>query len=273
MSQLHLFLNTLNDADKKSLGDLNLRGKEKELFDYSVDLLHKEFPESDIAAEELEVTKTHLYKLNSVVLNKCYAQLFNGDSFSLLEFLKQKGLYVLMRSEAKTAEQHFVKTANKAEKEAFYLRLFHLFIDVSYKFFDKKVVRDYGDKYLKEKANSSISDKLYVENHMLFADCNRCAALKNPAKAFGFTESDLLEKEKKLDGSEHYLAQYYLFRTFISYYSFYHKDPKKIRPYLEKCIALKDDIQYFFPIDVGQFLNLMYADRLFAEQEIEEALI
>ena len=105
----------------------------------------------------------------------------------------------------------------------------------------------------------------------MFADCNRCAALKNPAKAFGFSENDLLEKEKKLEGTKHYLAQYYLFRTFISYYSFYHKDPKKIKRYLKKCVALKDHIQYFFPIDIGQFLNMMYADRLFAEQEIDEA--
>ncbi len=271
MSQLHLFLNTLTDPDKKNLGDLNLRGKEKEVYDYTLKFLHKEFPESDIVAKELQVSKTHLYKLYSVLLSKCYAQLFKEDTFSLLEFLKQKGLYVLMRSEAKTSEQGFTKTANKSEKELFYLRLFHLFIDVSYKFFDKKLILEYGTKYLKEKTNSSISDKLYVENHLLFADCNRCAALKNPAKAFGLNEQDLLNKEKKLHGTQHYLAQYYLFRTFISYYTFYHKDPTKIKPYLEKCLTLKDHIQYFFPIDIGQFLNLMYADRFFAEQEIEEA--
>ena len=278
MSQLHLFLNALTDQDKKKLERLNLRGKEKEVFDYSLTFLQKEFPESDLAAEQLDVSKTHLYKLNSVLLNKCYAQLYNGDVFSLLEFLKQRGLYVLMRSEAKTAEIKFLKSSNKSDlpdgragREAFYLRLFHLFIDVPYKYFDKKTVRVYGAKYLEAKSDRSLSDNLYLENHLLFADCNRCAALKNPAKAFGFTENDLLEKEKKLEGTKHYLAQYYLFRTFISYYSFYHKDPKKIKPYLKKCIALKDQIQYFFPIDIGQFLNLMYADRLFAEQEIDEA--
>ena len=126
MSQLHLFLNALSSPDKKTLENLNLRGKEKEVYDYTLKFLQKEFPESDVTAEQLGVSKTHLYKLYSVLLTKCYAQLFKEDTFSLLEFLKQKGLYVLMRSEAKTAEQTFLKTAGQKEKEAFYLRLFHL---------------------------------------------------------------------------------------------------------------------------------------------------
>ncbi|HEY1040340.1 MAG TPA: hypothetical protein VGF30_13080, partial [Bacteroidia bacterium] len=271
MSQLHLFLNTLKEPEKKKLGNLNLRGKEKETLDYTIRFLQKEFPDSDRVTLDLGVTKTHMYKINSVLLSKCYALLFPDDIFTLLEYLKQNGLYVLMRTEARAAEKMFAEIIDDKGREEFYLRLFHLFIDVPYKYFDKKAVEEYGDKYVKAIKNPGVSDELYVEHHKLFADCNRFAALKNPQKAFGVTEKDLLDKEKKLEGTKHYLAQYYLFRTFISYYSFYLKEPGKIKPYFKKCLALKEKIQHFFPIDIGQFLNLMYADRLFADQETEEA--
>jgi hypothetical protein len=271
MSQLQLFLSAIDTASIRQLEDLNLRGKEKEILDYTLRFLHKDFPDSDAAAEKLKVSKTHLYKLNSVILNKCYTLFFRNDIFALLEFLKQNGLLVLMRSEAKTAELVFLKKASAAEKEQFYLRLFHLFIDIPYKFFDKKTVRLYGEKYLQHKAGKNTSDELYVEHHILFADCNRCAALKNPAKAFGVSGQELLRKEKQLESGKHYLALYYLYRTLISYYTWYQKNPEHIKPYLKKCIALKEHIRGFFPADIGQFLNLLYADRLFAEQNIDEA--
>jgi hypothetical protein len=271
MSQLHLFLSAMDDTSLNQLEDLNLRGKEKEILDYTLRFRHKEFPDSDTVAEKLKVSKTHLYKLNSVILSKCFCLFFKNDVFALLDHLKQKGLLVLMRSEAKTAEQSFIKKASATEREQFYLRLFHLFIDVPYKFFDKKTVRTYGEKYLANKAGKTLSDQLYVEHHILFADCNRCAALKNPIKTFGTSEQELLKKEKELEGSQHYLAQYYLYRTLISFYTWYQKNPEHIKPYLKKCIALKEEIRYFFPVDIGQFLNLLYADRLFAEQNIEEA--
>ena len=149
MSQLHLFLNTLKEPEKKSLGNMNLRGKEREAFEYTLRFLRKEFPESDKVIQDLGVTKTHMYKLNSVLLSKCYQCLFPNDIFLLLAYLKQNGLYVLMRTEAKAAEKELLENLSPKEKEDFYLRLFHLFIDVPYKYFDKKIVLEYGDKYLK----------------------------------------------------------------------------------------------------------------------------
>ncbi|MFL5752741.1 MAG: hypothetical protein ACJ76F_04995, partial [Bacteroidia bacterium] len=212
------------------------------------------------------------YKINSVLLNKCYSQLSPEGGFELLLYLKAKGLFVLLKSEALTQEKNNLKNKLKAaELEKFYLSLFHLYIDFPFKYHDKKAIEKWGEQYINAKAGSGESDKLYVKYHILLSEVNRCAAQKNPLKALGKTGADLLRYEKELGESKHYLARYYLYRSLISYYTYYEKGPQKIEEYLKKCLNLKDKIQFFFPINIGQFLNLAYADHLFSNQRTDEA--
>jgi hypothetical protein len=186
--------------------------------------------------------------------------------------LKGKGLYVLLKSEASTQEKELLKAkASSKELERFYLSLFHLYIDFPYKYYDQKLLESIAKKYLATKEGKSDSDKLYVKYHLLFSEVNRCAARKNPVKALGQSDADLLKEEKMLIKGDHYLALYYLYRTMISYFTYYVKDKEKIEEYIKKCIALKDKVQWFFPVNIGQFLNLLYADHLFSNQRINDA--
>lgn len=272
MSQLHQFLNTLSDKELELVKGMRLIGKEAALFNYTTGYLQKNIADVSEICRDTGITSTHLYKINSVLLNKCYSCLVPAGGFGLLHYLKNKGLFVLLKSEASTQEKELLKSkASPEEKEKFYLSLFHLYIDFPFKYYDKKSIEKWGKGYLDAKQGAGESDKLYVKYHILFSEVNKCAAQKTPLKALGKTGIDLFSYEQELADSKHFLARYYLYRSIISYFTYYEKNPARIEEYLKKCIALKDKIQFFFPVNIGQFLNLLYADHLFSNQRTDEA--
>jgi hypothetical protein len=268
LSQLHALVQTLSDAELSALHSYRLIGKEKSVFDFVLKHKDIEMPSSDDVLSALKISDSHYYKINSVLLRKSYQLLVPTEGLDLLIFLRQKNLFTLLRHEILTQEKKLDKTSNK---EAFYLKCFHFFIDFPYKFYDKKLTNSFGEKYLKSKKNSTESDKLYVKFHILFSEINRTAARKNPIKALGFGVNDLLKQEAKLAASKHYLATYYLYRCICSYYTYYEKDTKKIIEYLKKAISLKEKIAFFFPINIGLFLELLYADALLSDNQVEQA--
>ncbi|MBK7182737.1 MAG: hypothetical protein IPH89_07270 [Bacteroidetes bacterium] len=268
MSQLHALVQTLSDAELSALHSYRLIGKEKNVFDFVLKHKDIEMPSSDDVLSALKISDSHYYKINSVLLRKSYQLLVPSEGLDLLVFLRQKNLFTLLRHEILTQEKKLDKTSNKEE---FYLKCFHFFIDFPYKFYDKKLTNSFGEKYLKSKKNSTESDKLYVKFHILFSEINRTAARKNPIKALGFGVNDLLKQEAKLVASKHYLATYYLYRCICSYYTYYEKDTKKIIEYLKKAISLKEKIAFFFPINIGLFLELLYDDALLSDNQVEQA--
>lgn len=271
MSQLHTLFQTLDEKEFSVLNSLRLIGKEKEVYDLIRKHSQVSLPEIDVLLRTLSITDTHYYKINSVLLRKCYQELVPAQGLELLQYLKIKNLFSLLRHEILTQDKKSAAKKNAKEQEVFYLGCFHYFIDFPYKFYDKKMTDAFGEKYLRSKTRSSESDKLYVQYHKLFSDVNRLAAKKNPQKALGLTADDLHAFEKKLSGTEHHLATYYLYRSFCSYYTYYEKNNEKLIEYLKKAISLKDKISFFFPINIGQFLQLLYADALFHNNKIKEA--
>ncbi len=271
MSQLHSLIQSLNEDEIKIIRSNRLIGKEKEVFNYIFSCSKKELPKTESILKSLQITESHFYKIHSILIRKCYEWLIPEQGIALLQFLKRKNLFNLLRHEILTQEKKLVQAKNKKILEEFYLKCFHFFIDFPYKYYDKKSTNEFGEKYLKAKNDTNESDKLYIKFHKLFSDTNRIAAKKNPIKALGIKISDLLSEEQKLKNSEHHLAKYYLYRCICSYYTYYEKDNAKVIEYLKKGIDLKKHIAYFFPINIGQFLELLYADALFTDNHIKEA--
>jgi ABC-type molybdate transport system substrate-binding protein len=261
-----LFL-TLDESELNLIQSKRLIGKEKEVFDYILHYSKTELPPTEQLLKELSITDSHFYKIHSVLIRKCYEWLVPSQGLELLLYLKRKNLFNLLRHEILTQEKKLGNTAT----ESFYLKCFHFFIDFPYKYYDKKLTDSFGEKYLKAKNNSDESDKLYVRFHKLFSDVNRNAARKNPLKALGLSISDLLKEENNIQNTQHHLAKYYLYRSICSYYTYYEKNNNKVIEYLEKAITLKKHIAYFFSIDIGQFLDLLYADALFTNNQVTEA--
>jgi hypothetical protein len=270
LNQLQSLLQNLSDKEMEKLNSLRLIGKEKVVFDYTRKFKTVELPPLDQITEQLKIKDAHYYKINSVLLRKCYKILEPLENGELLQFLKKKNLFSLLRHEILFQDKK--KTVGKDEKniEKFYLLCFHYLIDLPYKYYDKKLTATFGNKYLAAKGNSE-SDKLYIKFHTLFSDLNRIAAQKNPKKTIGITIHQLLEYEGALQNTQNHLAAYYLYRSICSYYAYYDHQPQKVIEYIEKAITLKDQIADFFPIDINVFLQLLYAEALFTNNRLGEA--
>lgn len=271
LSQLHSLLQSLSEKELATLDNLRLIGKEKLVFDFTKQHCNKDFPNVTELTESLKITEAHYYKINSILLRKIYFELIPEQGIELLQFLKRKNLFNLLRHEILFQDKKIISSQSRENQESFYLNAFHYLIDLPYKYYDKDLINDFGKKYISTKNDSSGSDELYVKYHILFADLNRTAARKNPQKSLAITIEELLKKEKELSGSKHYLATYYLYRSICSYYSFYEKNPEKVIEYLRKAMQLKDNIAFFFSIDIDLFLKLLLADALFTSNKIEKA--
>jgi hypothetical protein len=269
MSQLYNLLQHLSAEQKNSVRGIKLKGKEKTVFDFFYDCANQNADEIDAAgaAKACTVTETHLYKISSLLIRKCMASLYKNNTNDALHFLKSKNLYILLHHELKAIE----KETAPEQLENFYLKSFHLLIDVPFKHYNQKEINKYAQKYLSVKKNKTAGDELYVKFHLLFAHLNISAAVKNPKKAAGISLVDLQKHEKKMGESNHYLARYYLYRCFCSWFTFYDNNDKQVLSYLKKAIALKKHIAYFFEVDIAVFLQLLYADALFTCGNKKEA--
>lgn len=272
MNWIHAFINSLNEAEIEKLSALRLIGKEKELATFIISHKNIDIPDAEEICNRFNISSTHYYKICSVLLNKFYKALCNTDDpFNLFRFLINKGLYTHFKSTLVQTEKKLLKQKNSNLSE-FYLKGFHLLLDIPYRFFDEKLRNRFAQNYLKYKENVSIADKEYIKYHCIYNDINVAAARKNPYRYLKIDILKLLEKENYLKDNKCYLALYYLYRTFCSYYSYFDKNPGQVIVYLQKAIELKDFIKDFFPINIYHFLNLLYADALFVNNQTKEAL-
>lgn len=272
MNWIHAFINSLNNAELKKLSELKLIGKEKELADFFISCQNRELPDAEEICKKFEISATHYYKICSVLLNKFYNALTDAENpFNLFYFLISKGLYAHFKGAVLLAEKRVLKE-KKIDIASFYLKTFHLLLDIPYRFFDEKLRNRFAENYLKHKQNVSIADKEYIKYHCIYNDINIAAARKNPTRHLKTDVKKLLSNEKKLKENNCYLALYYLYRTICSYYSYFEKNPQQVIVYLQKAIGLKDYIKDFFPVNINHFLNLLYADALFVNNQTEEAL-
>lgn len=254
----------------EELNFLHLIGKEKNVFDYLKRRKSDVLPEIKQITETLGISDAHYYKINSVLLRKCYQVLIPQQGAELLQFLKRKNLFNLLRHEILFQDKKGFSGKNVKEFESFYLSCFHYLIDLPYKYYDKKLTALFGTKYLATKGNSR-AESQYIKFHVLFSDLNRIAAQKNPKRFLNITIDQLLNYEKELQDTTHYLAIYYLYRSICSYYSYYDNQPKKVIEYIQKAMKLKGHIAGFFTINIDVFLQLLYADALFTNNRLEEA--
>ncbi len=272
MNWIHAFINSLNDAEVKKLSEIKLIGKEKELADFFISCQNRELPEAEKICKKFQISATHYYKICSVLLNKFYNTLTDAENpFNLFYFLIGKGLYAHFKGAVLLAEKRVLKE-KKIDIATFYLNTFHLLLDIPYRFFDEKLRNRFAENYLKYKQNVSIADKEYIKYHCIYNDTNIAAARKNPTRHLKIDVKNLLKNEKKLIENNCYLALYYLYRTICSYYSYFEKNPQEVIVYLQKAIGLKDYIKDFFPVNINHFLNLLYADALFVNNQTAEAL-
>lgn len=273
MSWLHEILNKLTTQELEKLENFRLKGKEKQVYNYIYKARKKKLPSANDVCKIIEISTTHYYKINSILLEKLFEHLFSKNRLQLLNWLKNNSHFSLLKTELKNIcnGKHFEDIA--LNNSSFFLACFHLCIDLPFVEYDIKLSKMLGELYLKSLTNSTDADLNYVKYHILFADCNRISASRNPNKNFQFDVNVSTKELESLLSKEHYLAYYYLCRTFVSYYSYVEINPQRALEFLEKAIKIQDEVAYFYPINIRQFLRLNYADLLINNNQIKDAFL
>ena len=272
MSWLHQIISTLDAQELSRVRLMKVRGKEKSMLDLMLRYRELMPPDVDHVCAKIEVTQSHFYKINSILIDKV-AEVLEGKSLlNRIRLFNRKFLFNLLKSEILQAlkRQDTLDYSDKGKAD-FWLECFRMLIDLPYKFYDDNLVNQVVQHYLDAEKENTEESRIYITMHRLFCDCNRYAASRNPEKLFRYNLSDLLRMEEDLLPKNLKLPIYYLYRTFVSYFTYYKKDVKMQLVYVQKAIAIKDNIKAFFPIDLDMFLSLLLADILFSNRRISEA--
>lgn len=271
-SQLVRFLKALTSEERQKLvSGIELKGKEKQFFDTVLASLNSSDEEDNRLLQELNVSQSYFHKVSSVLLNKSYRFFFPEYSLALLTFLRNKTLYTHYKHEFLQQEKKLGHVVNDQSLADYYLKVFHNLIELPFTVYDEQLVSLAGQRYLACLPGPDTSMALYVDRHMLFSDINRLSARKNRKLSDRLTLDYLNQKLTEIENSRHYLALYYTYRSFVSYFTYIEPDYLKAEAYLLKAMNYKEHIAWFFPINIVKFLDLMYADMLFFNTRIQEA--
>lgn len=258
MSWLKSILLSLNETELNTVKSIKIIGKEKSVLEWQINNLHNDI--TDDLLKQLDISSSHYYKINSILIKKILFN-FSDNIFEKFKFLKEKNLFSLIKSEI-AIELKAQQKLSKIEKDKeLLLYLFRQAIDFPFSVYDEKLIDLIAVEYLNcFNENELQIQKDYIKFHTLFSFCNRCAIKKSPQKSFVYTLKDLNLFESELKNTQSFLALYYLYRTYCSYYIYIEKDVQKNIEYLNLAIALKEKIKKFFPINLTIFLNLLLAD-------------
>ena len=246
-------------------------GKEKKVFDYIHSHLGHDFLLNSKVLAKLELSESHFNKVCSVLLKKSFEVLYPDGGLPFLLFLKQRNLPGLFTHEVWQHEKALKEAKPSEELAKYYLTLFHQLIDLPFASYDEELTQYIGQRYLAALEQPSAAWTNYVECHLLFSDINRLSAKKNKKARLKLSLDFLLKKEAELQSTNFHLAQYYTYRSLCSYFLYLEPNPSKAQEFLLKAIELKDQIAWFYPINIGKFLELLYADILFFNCQIDQS--
>ncbi|MES2765597.1 MAG: hypothetical protein V4642_07010 [Bacteroidota bacterium] len=166
MNYLHDLINVLKDSELDQLRSLELPQRQRNVLDTMLSFRHRELPENSEIVKALDISLPHFYKVNSVLLDKCYELFAPQRGQELLHFLTVKDLFRHFHHEMLQQEKLFLKTAPDDLAE-FYRSCFELLQSQSVKNFKAETVRECGEKFLAAKKDKTPGDELYVEARLL----------------------------------------------------------------------------------------------------------
>lgn len=206
----------------------------------------------------LKLSAAHRHKLNTVVVRELLDGLFD-DPLDSIRWLHSKSLFKHMGHRMLQAG----KAIGKDKRCSFYMTCFRLSLDVPFRFFNHKLALSMGKMLIMYQEEDKEATRDYVRYHLLFAECNRAAAGKDPVAAFTYSVNSLENALEKMKTRGHHLARFYILRTLCSYYTYIKKDASRMFRYLEDCLAIEPLIRKEFQENMRVFLQLQKADAFF----------
>ena len=239
MSQLHTFLNVLQNSELVKIKRGRLIGKEKRVFDFLLSYRHKELPHLEQIVSELDVSGNHYYKICSVIIDKFYELLVPEKGYELLYLLNRKGLYNLFTHELLMQEKALKSPNVKPEYiQKFYFNAFNLLQRVSAIDLNEDLILSYGNKYLHSIVVKREDDQYYVRCSFLATRLFLLKATKKDIEVSASILKELQKIEKLLQNSNHFSARFQLNRAMSVYYNHSVNEPEEVIKYINNNIDL-----------------------------------
>lgn len=214
------FLRTLKPDEIAVVKQMHTSKREKEVLQQTIAHLPDKTFDDELVQNELQLTKSHFDKINSVLLDKCYNALTNGTNQAVLYLLWEKGQKTLLLHEAKVRERKLLK-GNAKKLAEFYKLMFDICVRLPV--LNGKIVmaEQYGNKHLRALGKPTTEKRSEIWLQYLFATIFYYSANGKMNEYGPWTLAELEKWKKKLAGKEYPVCQFFYHLSWASYYEFY----------------------------------------------------
>ncbi len=176
MNLLFDFLKNLLEPELRKLQQLEMKGVSLEVWDLIQQQVAKGLFSREQVESKLGISSSHLDKITSLLLEKCYHHLFPENSLGLLSFLSlraafSKHYYHELNRQLKYAEAHFAK---KQLAEFYNANINFIYFNMPIIYKDETVLKKMALKYLS--VEKSKSAKLLIECKLLYVHIDKLFA-------------------------------------------------------------------------------------------------
>ncbi|MFN8322223.1 MAG: hypothetical protein U0T74_06145 [Chitinophagales bacterium] len=221
MSLLSDFLRTLKDDEISSLKKIAFTDREHDAFIKTVWFVaQKNFSDAALQ-QELKMTKAHFDKMNSVLLDKCYALHTGGEDSKVLYMLWEKGLYDHLLHEARMRERKYVKQQDSKKLANLFRVVFGISLRLPITIRKTEIAEKYGKKYLAELKRPS-QEVVFEIEIMTFWNTIFYNSANGNMKDYEPVVTSTLEKwGGRLQGKRYHAVWFFYWLSYASYYEFY----------------------------------------------------
>ncbi len=234
MRLLQQLITTLSEDERRHLETMPLRGKKQQVL--LALLNHYNEPEKlDEEIATLDISKTHLYEMSSLLLDASYELLAPQGGIELLEFLVNKNLPVHFKKEFRSVEKEY-KKASAAERGKFYLMIYLLVGRFPYTNIDHELLEYSSKQFLSTLSPPDpdyelafVADKIKQEMvhdqlvHRTKEKIDQASKLEK-----------LMEYVPRATASNNIFLKNIVFRSLAWYWRFVEKDSEKVLHYLQQ---------------------------------------
>jgi tetratricopeptide (TPR) repeat protein len=222
MNYLHDLINVLKDDELEQVRALQLPQRQRDVLHTMLSFRHRELPQVPELLKALDISSQHFYKVNSVLLDKCYELFVPERGEKLLAFLAVKDLYRHLFHEMRLQEKALLKSSPESIAE-FYRQCFELLQSQSVKNFNEEAIREFGVKYLSAKKNKTAGDELYIEARLLRSEMISIGARAQNVEERQRIFKKVSELDERFKNVAHPMAEYWLHHAWAQYYAALHE--------------------------------------------------
>ena len=267
---LHELLATLNEDELRSLANLGLKGKEKDLFDLYIKHVGKSAPSKELIGAELSMNSSHIDKTNSVVLKKCY-EVLTSNGMGLWDIFLLKHLPRHLYHDFSLRERELIKRDDKAALSKFYFDAFEIIHQLPHQDYAPTEAERFMKSYFELTPNASNSDRVMIEGRYIRQVITSSITSNLKASSFLYLESRLQELESLIDETILPLHKAQFFLACAHYYKVIDSNEQKQRKYLSQCLELAKLYPNDFAMNDPALMRAKIADTYFQESNFEKA--